>query len=202
MKKIVRLVNKLKESEVKDLVDSRMREFKQISESDDDKDIFRELCFCILTAGTSAELGIKTIDHLGDVIFHGTEKEIQGKLKEVYRFHTIRAGYLHKARESFNKLDLNSETIREDIVKNVKGIGMKEASHFLRNIGRKDYAIIDFHILDFLDKHNLMERPKTLTKKKYIEAEETLKEIADKTNLSLGELDLYLWYLETGKVLK
>jgi len=65
-----------------------------------------------------------------------------------------------------------------------------------------DYAIIDFHIIDILTDYKLIKKPKTITKKKYLEIENVLKKIADKTNLSLAELDLYLWYLETGKILK
>ena len=79
---------------------------------------------------------------------------------------------------------------------------MKEASHFLRNIGFKDYAIIDFHIVDLLVNHSLIEKPKTITPKKYLEIENLLRELAEKTSLSLGELDLYLWYKETRKILK
>ena len=79
---------------------------------------------------------------------------------------------------------------------------MKEASHFLRNIGFKDFAIIDFHIIDVLTRYNLIKKPKTLTAKRYLEIEGVLKKLANKLKMSLGELDLYLWYLETGKVLK
>ena len=43
---------------------------------------------------------------------------------------------------------------------------------------------------------------KTMTKNKYHEIEKVLEKIASKTNLTQGELDLYLWYLETGKILK
>jgi len=88
-------------------------------------------------------------------------------------------------------------------VKNIKGLGFKEASHFLRNIGFKNLAIIDFHIVDLLIKHKLIDKkPKSLSKSKYLEIEEKLKKIANELNLSLGELDLYLWYMETGKILK
>ena len=79
---------------------------------------------------------------------------------------------------------------------------MKEASHFLRNIGFSNYAIIDFHIIDLLVKEKLITRPKTLTPKRYLEIESILETLAKKTKLSLGELDLYLWYMETGKILK
>jgi N-glycosylase/DNA lyase len=41
-----------------------------------------------------------------------------------------------------------------------------------------------------------------MTKKRYLEIEAVLKKIAEKLDMSLAELDLYLWYLETGKVLK
>ena len=81
---------------------------------------------------------------------------------------------------------------------------MKESSHFLRNIGHKNLAIIDFHIVDLLFKHGLIEKPKnkSLTEKKYLEIENVLKKIAEQTKTNLGELDLYLWYEETGKILK
>lgn len=200
MQEIINLVEELKKSEIKKLVNKRMHEFEKIPR--DFESLFRELCFCILTAGTSAELGIKTINHLGNTILDGSEKEIQKKLKEVYRFHTLRANYLHKARDSFKKINLNDKDTRLKLVQNVKGLGMKEASHFLRNIGFKDYAIIDFHIVDILANYGLIEKPKTMTPKKYIEIEDVLRELSKKTNTSLGELDLYLWYNETGKVLK
>ena len=200
MQQIINLVKELKKSEIKSIIDKRMQEFENIPRNFES--LFRELCFCILTAGTSAELGIKTINHLDNVIFNGSEKEIQKKLKEVYRFHTLRANYLHKARNSFKKINLYDKDVRLKLVQNVKGLGMKEASHFLRNIGFKDYAIVDFHIVDILANYGLIEKPKTLTQKKYLEIENVLKELASKTNTSLGELDLYLWYNETGKVLK
>ena len=96
----------------------------------------------------------------------------------------------------------DQEGLREWIVKNVRGLGYKEASHFLRNIGFDDYAIIDFHIVDILTDHKIIKKPKTLTKGKYLEIEDLLRNLANKTGLTLAELDLYLWYMETGKILK
>ncbi|MEM2975891.1 MAG: N-glycosylase, partial [Candidatus Bathyarchaeia archaeon] len=97
---------------------------------------------------------------------------------------------------------LDEIALREWLVKNIKGIGYKEASHFLRNIGFTNLAIIDFHILNILTRHKLIKKPKTLTRKNYLEIEQTLKNIAEKLNLTLAELDLYLWYIETNKILK
>ncbi|HIE41621.1 MAG TPA: hypothetical protein EYP80_03050 [Candidatus Aenigmarchaeota archaeon] len=96
-----------------------------------------------------------------------------------------------------NKSDIEK---REWIIKNIKGLGYKEASHFLRNIGYKNLAIIDFHILDLLSRYNLIEKPKTLSKKEYLKIENLLKKLARKLKLSLAKLDLYLWYLETGDI--
>jgi N-glycosylase/DNA lyase len=200
MDSLINLVENLKSQEVKSVVGKRMKEFEKIPKNFND--LFRELSFCILAAGTSAELGIKTINHLGDTIFKGSQEDIQKKLKEIYRFHTIRANYLFLARENFKKINLKSPDVRNQLVENIKGIGMKEASHFLRNIGFKDYAIVDFHIVDILSDHGLIEKPKSLSKSKYEEIEKVLRELASKLNMSLGELDLYLWYNETGKVLK
>jgi N-glycosylase/DNA lyase len=200
MKSLIEIVERLKKDPIKETIDLRMKEFEDIPRNFEG--LFRELVFCILTAGTSAELGIKTINHLGNTIFVGSEKDMQKKLKEVYRFHTIRAGYIYQARKNFINLDINDPEIRMKLVRNIKGIGMKEASHFLRNIGMKNTSIIDFHIIDLLEKHGVIEKPKTLTLKKYLEIEELLKKLAEKTNTNLGELDLYLWYEETGKVLK
>jgi len=200
MNNLIPLVEELKNSQIKNLVKQRMYEFSSIPRDFDS--LFSELAFCILAAGTSAELGIKTIKHLGETLHKGSEKQIQKKLKEVYRFHTIRAGYLHKARSDFKNLDINASDIREKLVESIKGIGFKEASHFLRNIGYKDYAIVDFHIVDILANHGVIERPKTMTPKRYLEIEEVLKILAKKLKMNLGELDLYLWYKETGKILK
>jgi N-glycosylase/DNA lyase len=88
------------------------------------------------------------------------------------------------------------------VIDEIKGIGTKESSHFLRNIGFLNYAILDVHILNLLEKNAVVKKPKTLTRKKYYDIEKKLQNIAKKTNLSLAELDLYLWYIETGKVFK
>jgi len=54
------------------------------------------------------------------------------------------------------------------LVKNIQGVGYKEASHSLRNIG-------------------YTERLKALTKRKYLEIEGLLRRVARKSNLNLAE---------------
>ncbi len=210
MNKITSLVESLKSSQIKNTIDSRIKEFSELGRKSSNE-IFKELCFCLLTANFSAQGGIKIQNAVGDGFLKLPEEELAKKLSELgHRFPNTRAKYIFEARKYKDNLKEILENFKDEsearewIVKNIKGLGMKESSHFLRNIGYKNLAIIDFHIVDLLAKHNLIEKPKSksLTQKKYIEIENLLKKIAKKTNLSLGELDLYLWYEETGKVLK
>ena len=199
---VIKLVEDLKQKPVKSIIDARMEDFAGLGKKSDN-DTFKELCFCLLTANFNARGGIKIQKEIGDGFLHLSEKQLSELLTRLgHRFPNSRAKFIIEARENFKKINLKDENIRESLVKNIKGLGMKEASHFLRNIGFSNYAIIDFHIIDFLVRNGLTEKPKTLTEKKYLEIESVLEKIAEKTNLSLGEIDLYLWYLETGKVLK
>jgi N-glycosylase/DNA lyase len=192
MKTLIKHINTLRQSKVKQTIDSRIKEFEK------QKNIFNELCFCLLTANFNAERSIKIQSEINNGFITFPEKKLAKKLKELgHRFPNARAKYIVEARKHKN-LELN----REWLIKNIKGLGYKEVSHFLRNIGHTDVAIIDFHIIDILVKYNLIEKPKTLTKMKYLEIEKLLNQIAKKSNLNLAELDLYLWFSETGKVLK
>ena len=196
--KLINQIENLKKSKVGKLIRKRTKKFKQLGKKSR-KEIFKELCFCILTANYSAAGGIKIQKAIGDGFLTLPEKRLAKKLKELgHRFPNTRAKYIVEARKRLNDLELD----RDWLVKNIKGIGMKEASHFLRNIGFDDYAIIDFHIIDILVRNGLIEKPKTLTRKRYIEIENVLRKLAKRLKLTLAELDLYLWYLETGKVLK
>ncbi len=210
MKILLNEIEKLKNLEIKNVIDSRNKEFEKVKLSGANE-IFKELCFCFMTANFSASGGIKIQSNVGDGFLTLGEEELAKKLSVLgHRFPNARAKYVVEARNKKDELiklltEIDDDLVlREWVVKNIKGVGMKEASHFLRNIGYKNLAIIDFHIIDLLVKHNLIEKPKnkTLTPKRYVEIENVLREISKKSGLHLGELDLYLWYLETGKVLK
>ena len=204
------LINDLKhliDSEVKNQINTRINEFTKIGRSNVDT-IFKELCFCILTANFNAERSIKIQREINNGFLFLSEEELSDKLKKLgHRYPKSRAKYIVNAREYKNLLEKvlkshNEKEIREWLVENIKGVGYKEASHFLRNIGFKNLAIIDFHIVDLLSRYNLIVKPKSLSKRKYLEIEGLLRKIAGKVGVSLAELDLYLWYMETGKVLK
>jgi N-glycosylase/DNA lyase len=207
MDELIKQIESLKDGEIGNLIQKRIDEFKELNKKPNDE-LFKELCFCILTANFNAEKSIKIQNEIGECFLDNSEEELAKKLKNLgHRYPNTRAKYISDSRrckESLKEvIQFNDKNkLREWIVNNVKGLGYKEASHFLRNIGFDDFAIIDFHIVDILVKHDLIKRPKTLTKTKYLEIENLLRTIGKKTDLTLAELDLYLWYMETGKILK
>jgi N-glycosylase/DNA lyase len=208
MEKLLDCIEKLKKSNIKKTIKARAREFEENRKKPIDQ-IFQELCFCILAANYNAEKTIKIQNQIGNQFLTLPEKQLAKKLKTLgYRFPNTRAKYIVEARKHKDLLKniitsaASQNQKREWLAKNIKGIGYKEASHFLRNIGYTNLAILDFHIINILARCKIIEKPKTLNKKTYRKIEASLKKIAKKTNLNLAELDLYLWYMETGKVLK
>ena len=206
---LIKRLKLLEQSKISEVIRKRIKEFEKTGRSSPEK-IFSELCFCILTANFSAERGIKIQRELENEFLIANEKRLAKMLKNLgYRYPNTRARYIVEARKKLSELmkilrdkTKNEPEIREWLVKNVKGLGYKEASHFLRNIGFKNIAVIDFHVLDVLEKYRLAEKPGALTRKKYLEIENVLRGLAERLSISLAELDLYLWYMETGKVLK
>jgi N-glycosylase/DNA lyase len=189
-------------------VKQRMQQFQEIGK--DEESVFSELCFCILTANFRADVGIRIQEAVGEDFCGLCKETLAERLRSLgHRFPQARAGYIVESRRLHGRLGsivesyVNGSDAREWLVENVKGLGYKEASHLLRNIGILDVAIIDRHILRFLlDKRLIGEIPKSLNRRKYMEIERLLSSIATKLGLSLGELDLYIWYIRTGKVLK
>ncbi|MDI6738360.1 MAG: N-glycosylase/DNA lyase [Nanoarchaeota archaeon] len=199
----------------REILSKRLSEFEQTYQKGN-REIFRELCFCILTANASARGGMKAIDALGDLLFTGSEKQISNALKKCgYRFWRKRANYIVETRKAMkNKCGMklkaeiekrkeNTEKLRAFFAENAKGIGMKEASHFLRNIGFKNYAILDKHIVNCLYEAKVFENnEKPKNKKQYFEMETKMKDYSKKINVPMAELDLILWSSKTDEILK
>ncbi|MCH8328925.1 MAG: DNA lyase [Nanoarchaeota archaeon] len=187
------------------------------AEKNDDERIFEELCFCILTANTSAEMGMKAIDAIRDLLMDGTAEEMTKSLAGIYRFNTIRPSYIVHTREYLkdnldfklkNKIQLlknNSIELRNFFAfnKGIKGLAYKEASHFLRNIGFKGYAILDKHILNSLLEFNVINEIKLpMTSKVYYDLEQKMKLFSNEIEVPMDDLDLLLWSRRNGRILK
>ena len=183
----------------------------------DDQRIFEELCFCIFTANTSAEMGMKAIDAVRDIMINGTAEEMTKKLEGIYRFNNLRPAYIVHTRD-YLKNELNfkleekiksikdAEELRNFFAFNpgIKGLSYKEASHFLRNIGFKGYAILDKHIINSLIEFNVIDKDTKLplTLKTYLEVEKKMKIFSNEIQIPMDELDLLLWSRKNGRILK
>jgi len=196
-------------------IKQRLESFRRIYKKGN-RDIFRELCFCILTPQSKATICDKAIKRLQKegLLFNGASQErIRSCLKGV-RFPNNKAGYIVGVKNFFkngkgpdvkSRLDTRDlSKTRDWLVKNVKGLGYKEASHFLRNIGfGKDLAILDRHIMKNLKRYNVINRiPASLGRKKYIEIEHKMKQFFKNIGITMEEIDLLFWSMETGFVFK
>jgi len=183
---------------------------------DSDEKIYEELCFCILTPQSAARQAIKTINLLKEhnLLDSGRASDKEPFLRNV-RFFRTKAKRLVEVQERFpknkikqilseNGLPLEPLRAREFLYNEINGYGMKEASHFLRNIGfGESVAILDRHILKNLVKCGVIkELPKTITKKNYLEIEDKMRFFCKKHKMSFAELDLIFWSNEAGEVLK
>lgn len=198
----------------KDKITARIENFNSVSRNGDDKDIFVELIFCILTPQSKAKSCWTAVENLlkSELLWKGTQAQIVNELNGV-RFKYKKAKYIIEARKKFfNRIPLKStiddfpdniET-RDYIVENIKGIGYKEASHFLRNVGRgQNLAILDRHILKNLVLFNVIkEVPDFISKNRYFDIEEKMIKFSNKIKIPVSHLDLLFWSKETGEIFK
>lgn len=194
----------------------RLREFEKIWEIGTNEEIFAELVFCILTPmarGRYCAIAVENMVRTG-ILFTGDVAEIARGLDGA-RFIYKKSAYIVEAREKFLRHSTASlksiislmddgHEAREWMVQNVKGIGFKEASHFLRNIGfEQNLAILDRHILKNLRSLGVIEEiPVSLSRSRYLHIEKRMKEFSEAVRIRMSYLDLVLWYKETGEIFK
>lgn len=186
-------------------IKSRLKDFKTIKGDN----TFYELCFCILTPQSSGFRADYCIQELKKLNFLNKDINPLPILKKKIRFHNNKTKYLLELKNNYPKIlnklkkekDINK--LRSWFLENIKGYGLKEVAHSLRNLGYENLAILDRHILRNLKKYNVIkEIPKSLTDKRYMDVESKFKKFSKKVNIPLDELDLLFWATETGKVFK
>lgn len=199
---------------IKTAIKERLSEFSSVW-GFGEKRIFTELCFCICTPQSKAVYCDRAISSLvkSGKLFTGDIERIRAGLTAV-RFPNNKARYIVEARELFSengriqiKSRINGKDIlstREWLAVNVKGLGYKEASHFLRNIGMgKDLAILDVHILKNLKKFRVIDEiPKSMGKRLYLELERKMIRFSRDIGVPPAEMDILLWSSETGLIFK
>lgn len=181
-----------------------------------EKEVFAEMAFCILTPQSKAKNAWQAISNLVEngLLYEGEPEEIVDFLN-IVRFKNNKSRYLVELRELMTKdgklqpkkiLSEIGDTFekRKWILKNIKGMGLKEANHVLRNLGfGENIAILDRHVLRNLKALNVIDEiPKTVTEKKYYEIEEKMREYSEFSKIKMDELDLVLWYKEAGEIFK
>jgi N-glycosylase/DNA lyase len=189
----------------KTAIRQRLFLFSQITR---EEDIFYELCFCLLTPQTKGKQCWERVEILRKHNFKGKSLNPHSFIKDI-RFHNNKNTYLLAAKQQFSlvleqlKKTTDARALREWLVTHIKGYGYKGASHFLRNIGYRNLAILDHHILRNLQRYKIVRTlPKTLTKKKYLALEQKFLIFSDKIGIPMDELDLLFWSQETGEIFK
>ena len=202
-------------SRIKPDIVKRIKEFRKIWSQADNEELFIELSFCLFTPQSGARQCWKAVNRLLDknLLFYGSAEEIAEEIN-IVRFRNNKSRYLIEARDKFTSegscirgcLDRNYKQSekREWLVKNVKGMGYKEASHFLRNIGiGDDLAILDRHILKNMVLLGIIDEiPKSINSRVYLDLEDKLKYYSEESGIPLEHLDFVLWYKEAGEIFK
>ncbi len=200
---------------IKDQIDGRLLEFKNLFEKGSDNDLYKEMCFCMCTPQNNAQKAWGAVCWLSyaGLLDTGSIEDIAAILRtQGTRFHQNKAEYIVKNRHAFypgTKAKI-SRILREYTVPQardrfatiVHGWGLKEASHFLRNIGFGSHiCILDRHILRQLSLRGVIDSI-TLSPRNYHEIEQEMIRFAEQEDIPVDALDLVLWYEEKGELFK
>ena len=199
-------------------IQKRLGEFREVWRKGSDARLWEELAYCIFTAGASARMGLASVEAVRSLLLDGQPEEMTLALKEAgaHRFPVARPGYIVTTRNYFRqkfRMELRKrlrsfsdpferrDWLAQD--KQVKGLGYKESSHFLRNIGVRGHAILDKHVMRCLNEVGVTESIKPpATRKKYLDIEQDFGRFAKEIGVDFDELDLVLWSMKTGEILK
>lgn len=194
---------------------ARLLEFEEIGRTASDLKLWEEMVFCFFTGGCSAKMGLRSIEAVRPLLMSGGQKRLSRALTGVHRFPNARARYVVASRKFLKhhcgmkirkELESRDHFERRDWLvkeKRIKGLAYKEASHFLRNVGFKGYAILDKHVLNSLAEIGVVSEPKPpKTRFEYLTTEEKLRDFADQLSIDFDEMDLLLWSMKTGEILK
>jgi N-glycosylase/DNA lyase len=136
-----------------------------------------------------------------------------GELRK-YRFPNVRASHLVECAKRIyrGKIGLKNllrsfdsdELLRDYIVEMFPGMGLKESSHFIRNIGySSNLAIIDVHLVSFLKELKLLPNDNiSITPKNYFYLEKIIRQISKDLKLNLAILDNAIWHYIRGSYIE
>lgn len=163
-------------------------------------------------------MGLRSVEAIRPLLIDGDREAMSRALIDAgaHRFPIARPGYVVVTRDYLREqcgmrlrehlLSFADPLERRDWLageRRIKGLGYKEASHFLRNIGLPGYGILDKHVLRCLADLGVVDSPRPpTTRSGYLEREQQLRGFARQVRIDFDELDLVLWSLKTGEILK
>lgn len=194
----------------------RLEEFESVWMNGTDERLWEEMVYCFFTGGCSAKMGLRSISAVRGLLADGDQSQLAEALTGVHRYPNARSRYVVASRTFLNEnfgmklrdllesfecpMERRDWLVKE---KGIKGLGYKEASHFLRNVGFSGYAILDKHVLRCLHELKIIDDPKPPnTRSRYLSTEAELKHLAKTVRIDFDELDLVLWSMKTGEILK
>ncbi|ESY51391.1 hypothetical protein X745_23285 [Mesorhizobium sp. LNJC374B00] len=112
-------------------------------------------------------------------------RQLKASLSTIDRMQESAVGFFDK---------FASERLARDFVStNFSGLGYKQSSMFLRDIGvARELAVIDIHIIWFLENVESM-TVSNLSKKNYLLLEDYLRAFSEKIGISINALDRLIW---------
>jgi N-glycosylase/DNA lyase len=122
-----------------------------------------------------------------------------------YRFPNTKAKQIAAARKNIygcgislrEMLDKYSESsdLRAALVKLVPGLGMKQASMYLRNVSNSfELAVIDSHVLKYMNVIDLIKKvPSSISKARYLAKENMLTKYTERFGYPVGCVDYAIW---------
>lgn len=183
--------------------------------------LWEELVCCILSSQVKFELShavTQTLKSKGLLGIGPTDYFYENRLRDFlrapvlvegrsikYRFPNSKANQITTARENIygsggslqDLLDEYSDPLelRNVLVKSVPGLGMKQASMYLRNVSNTyELAVIDSHVLNYMNVMDLVEEiPSTMSKSQYLNNESLLTKYATKFSYPVGCVDYAIW---------
>jgi len=198
---------------------------EKIGKSANPKLLFSTLCYNNLVVfGVNADQAKKTIHELekNDILFRGNETEILKVMEDAgYRYYNKKSNLIFQNRRLFFNKDsefpitqliqfigsMSPEDGRNKLCALRIGLGMKTASHFMRNIGlsHNKLAIIDSHILRKMEEYRVItDLPKKPdgsilhpSNSQYLKYEPIIRSWSQNiVKIPLDALDLLLWHLD------
>jgi N-glycosylase/DNA lyase len=191
----------------------------------DETELWLELCFCILSSNVPYEMATSALhqlsqkgfletsalaggcanliaEELSRPIYHPARRD--GSLR-VYRFPRKRAHdlvgawrYLYTENAGLTTLlegRPSPPSLRSILVSGIPGMGIKEASHFLRNVKYTDsIAVLDSHVVSFMNQ--FVTPPlghQSLTPHRYVELEVLFIGLARDLGFCPAVFDMAIW---------